>query len=442
MDSMETITFNLKPLVRHVTYHGKEYMVVPLTMLMPGVLNGSKGPLFYPEEEISRNSDAWNAIPIVVNHPTDPKTGEPVSARSPEVLADNEVGRVYYTKAGRGLGAEGWFDVSDTKRISTPVYNALKLGQKIELSTGLFTENELAPDGAVHNGKPYKHIARNYRPDHLAILPYQKGACGISDGCGVGVLTNTTGDRAMDREATVNWLTTNCDCWKADGSKETLNTLKDTQLETLKAGSEEAAEALRIAGEAKKGITIGHQEFKYDTTTNSFTVNNSSPTPSPKPTPATPTPSAPKPAPAPTPTPTPAPGPSPTPGAVTNEDKVTTPIVNETDWLAAAPESVRNTFLYAKSVEQRDKDALVARITANMDADARASMVEKLRVKSLVELNDWLLVSNSATPVPTQRPFYMPDTGYAPAAPVLNDENDILELPKMTYEPLVSKRKA
>jgi hypothetical protein len=32
-------------------------------------------------------------------------------------------------------------------------------------------------------------VARNYRPDHLAVLPDQRGACSLTDGCGVMVNT-------------------------------------------------------------------------------------------------------------------------------------------------------------------------------------------------------------------------------------------------------------
>ena len=52
----------------------------------------------------------------------------------------------------------------------------------MEVSTGLFTENE-----EVHGefrGKPYIAVARNYRPDHLAWLPDQIGACSLAAGCG------------------------------------------------------------------------------------------------------------------------------------------------------------------------------------------------------------------------------------------------------------------
>jgi hypothetical protein len=81
--------------------------------------------------------------------------------------------------------AEGWFDIEKTKKIDPRVFNALEKGNKLELSTGLDTDNIPAAIGAAWNGRNYTHVARNYRPDHLAILPDQIGACSISDGCGV-----------------------------------------------------------------------------------------------------------------------------------------------------------------------------------------------------------------------------------------------------------------
>lgn len=63
--------------------------------------------------------------------------------------------------------------------------DALEAGRPMELSTGLFTQNEPAPAGATFNGRPYDYVARNYRPDHLAVLPDQIGACSLADGCGV-----------------------------------------------------------------------------------------------------------------------------------------------------------------------------------------------------------------------------------------------------------------
>jgi hypothetical protein len=53
----------------------------------------------------------------------------------------------------------------------------------IEVSTGLFTDDEIK--SGKWNSEEYLAIARNYRPDHLALLPAAVGACSAEDGCGM-----------------------------------------------------------------------------------------------------------------------------------------------------------------------------------------------------------------------------------------------------------------
>lgn len=186
---METVTTNLAGKTRLATLRGRKYIVAPMTMLVPGVLNGSKGPLLYPEDEVRNNHEAWNNMPIVVYHPT--SDGRPVSARSPEVLDSSSVGMVLKSRIDNGrLKAEGWFDVEACRQVDPRVLSSLERGEPLELSTGLFTENKPAPLGATHNGRAYAYVARRYQPDHLAVLPDQTGACSLRDGC--GVLVNST----------------------------------------------------------------------------------------------------------------------------------------------------------------------------------------------------------------------------------------------------------
>lgn len=181
---METLLVNLSKQVRESKLNDRDYLVAPLTLIVPGVLNGSKGSLYYPPEEITRDPLVWNHIPIVVNHPQ--KDGVHVSARSPEILNDFSVGIILNAKiVDDKLVAEGWFDVDATKRVDERIYLSLAANWPIELSTGLFTTNEPAPEGATFNGKSYDFVARGYRPDHLAILPDTIGACSLADGCGV-----------------------------------------------------------------------------------------------------------------------------------------------------------------------------------------------------------------------------------------------------------------
>lgn len=185
--SLERLIANLSGRnVRRETLNGRNYLVAPMTLIVPGVLNGSRGPLYYPPEEISRDFGSWNNTPIVINHPHN-DLGMPVSARDPGVLEEFGVGYVFKARINNQgkLKAEGWFDEAKLLRMYKPIHNQLMAAKPIELSTGLFTDNELAANGSHYRGKAYTYIARNYRPDHLAILPETKGACSVSDGCGV-----------------------------------------------------------------------------------------------------------------------------------------------------------------------------------------------------------------------------------------------------------------
>lgn len=179
------------PRVERVVENGREYYVAPLTLIVPGVLNGSQGALYYPPEEIARNVSDWNGMPLVLGHPT--RMGYNVSfgdlddkERSKTILGEV---RNAHTNPHGSLKAQGWFDIENVRRISPQILNSLENHRPIELSTGLFTDNKEAPKGSVFNGRngprEYEYTAHNYRPDHLAILPNQVGACSVNDGCGV-----------------------------------------------------------------------------------------------------------------------------------------------------------------------------------------------------------------------------------------------------------------
>lgn len=180
---METLSVNVSGSVRREQLHGRNYLVAPVSLIVPGVLNGSKGPLLYPQEEVEKNPDAWNMMPLVVNHPT--KAGKPISARIPAILEEYSIGYVFNASVDGKLKAEAWFDEELTEAKEPRIKTWLETNTPFELSTGLFTTNDEAPEGSVHNGRPYKYTARNYRPDHLAVLPDQVGACSLNDGCGV-----------------------------------------------------------------------------------------------------------------------------------------------------------------------------------------------------------------------------------------------------------------
>lgn len=173
---------------REVVKNGRTYLVANMTIIVEGVLNGSQGALFYPRDEIRRSARDWDGTPILEYHPF--LAGENVSAHHPEIRK-KWLGHLrnskFISQNSHKLRTEGWFLKDRTAAKAPRVYNALMTGSAMELSTGLFTDNEPAPFGATYNGRSYEWVARNYRPDHLAILPDQVGACSNSDGCGLNV---------------------------------------------------------------------------------------------------------------------------------------------------------------------------------------------------------------------------------------------------------------
>lgn len=223
--------------VRRETFNGRDYLVAPMTLIVPGVLNGSEGPLYYPPEEIAKDCTAWNGMPIVVAHPV--RDGQNVSARDPAILNESGVGYVYRTTCNDKLAAEGWFDVEKTRAVDPRVLSALEQGRPMEISTGLFTENTPADKGATYNGTPYTHIARNYKPDHLAVLPDEQGACSVKDGCGL-LVNQSNGEIVMklntnQRKTIIDRMVKNCKCDKGKTplDKGILEKLPDAKLYAL-----------------------------------------------------------------------------------------------------------------------------------------------------------------------------------------------------------------
>lgn len=188
---MERLVATITENVKRQTIAGRTYLVAPVSMIVPGVLNGSKGALYYPHDEVAKNHGVWNNVPITYGHPYG-KNNEAVSARDPETLDKFQLGAVYNDRFENGKRvADAWFDESITKSKAPEVYAALNSGSPMEVSTGLFTDDEPAQNGSNHGGVAYQFIAKNYRPDHLAVLPNQRGACSIRDGCGLNTNQKT-----------------------------------------------------------------------------------------------------------------------------------------------------------------------------------------------------------------------------------------------------------
>ena len=168
--------------IRTETHQGKKHLVVPVIMMVEGVHNGSHGPLLHLAEDLGRFPESWNGMPISIEHPEE---GDHfVSANSPNVIDRQTVGRVYNTQIMDGkLKAEAWIEEEKINQISPVALGYIRQGRPLDVSVGVFTEDEMIP--GVWNSEPYDGIAKNHRPDHLALLPGGQGACSWQDGCGI-----------------------------------------------------------------------------------------------------------------------------------------------------------------------------------------------------------------------------------------------------------------
>lgn len=189
---MDTITRNLithrtstsAPILRRETLDGREYLVAPVILIREQVLNG----ILTLREEITRFVDSWNDIPVPVSHPTD-SSGQYILAKSPDVIRDRVIGRLFNAVWDDEIGAlrsEMWLDVQKCHDLGGQALQVLKdveAGRLVEVSTGYMANTEEI--SGEFNGVPYTAVARDIHPDHLAVLPNEIGACSVRDGCGV-----------------------------------------------------------------------------------------------------------------------------------------------------------------------------------------------------------------------------------------------------------------
>lgn len=175
---------------------GREHLVVPTVMLTVGVFHGSRGPVLYEAEELRRSVPQWNGKPVVVYHPDMYGDG---SASNPRVFNRQKVGVLFNAAFdGKRLKAEAWLDVKRLEAVDPRVLRSLRDHRIMEVSTGLYFDDQGLAGNA--DGKWYDETARGIRPDHLAILPDQIGACSIDDGA--GLLRN---DRNVQALAPLTW---------------------------------------------------------------------------------------------------------------------------------------------------------------------------------------------------------------------------------------------
>lgn len=179
-NNSHSIVANMSQLIEKKVLDGREYLVCPAVLITEGVHNG----VFYPAEELAKFPEAWNGRPVPVYHPM--MSGKPITANSPEVIEMQVVGQLFNTRFEDGkLKADVWIDIIKAKTNHPEILSKIYQNANIEVSTGLFTEDEKLNEEKNWNGEKYSIIARNYRPDHLALLPNGIGSCSWADGAGM-----------------------------------------------------------------------------------------------------------------------------------------------------------------------------------------------------------------------------------------------------------------
>jgi len=269
---MEKIVTNLGS-VRREVLDGKAYLVAPVTMIVPGVLNGSQGAIFYSPEELKRSVANWNGLPIVVEHPSDGG-----SARRPEVLAKQGVGKVFNAQIkDNKLVAEAFFDTDQALQTNPRILFNLGARRKMELSTGLQGDIEKIEE-QQYNGVTYQSVIKNLRPDHLAVLLESEGACSLKDGCGVlnknGSHKETSKMDPEEKKAMVDTLIANHCCWDEE-DREVLNAMSDEKLKSFSDELDKQQQREAVHNAAIKGFTdpggsshvFNEKEKKWETKT-------------------------------------------------------------------------------------------------------------------------------------------------------------------------------
>ena len=180
--------------IRTETFMGRTHLVAPVVLMVPGVHRGSAGPVLYTANELGKFAAAWNGRPVPVFHPEE--DGNFISCNEPEVIERQSVGWLFNTRFAEGkLRGEIWVDEERATAISPTALEYLKSQRPMDVSTGLFSD-QVSTQG-VFKGEAYERVAKNLRPDHLALLPGGRGACSWEDGCGVRV-NEKGGDNVTD----------------------------------------------------------------------------------------------------------------------------------------------------------------------------------------------------------------------------------------------------
>lgn len=168
---------------------GREFLVVPATLVRNQVLNNNLGRTLLPEEAMTQEwAETFNGAPVLIDHPT--RQGQPITGRDPAIINEMGIGFVFHSRIAQKddvatVQAKVYIDpdradeVGDLETILEKIEN----GEPVELSTGFPVMAE--ERSGVHNGEEYDLVLYPKGADHLAVFAEKRGACSVEDGCGV-----------------------------------------------------------------------------------------------------------------------------------------------------------------------------------------------------------------------------------------------------------------
>jgi hypothetical protein len=194
---------------KEITQNGVTYLVVPGVPIREQVLNN----YLVPGDEIAHFVGAWNGIPVTVGHPK--QNNGTANVPNPDVPVIGTLFNCAWDGEENKLTAEYWIDeakASETIAGQGIVAN-IRAGKALETSTGYWADEETT--SGVFANRAYDLIHRNLRPDHVAILIGEEGACSLKDGCGVN--RNCSGCTKMKTEPVDSSVST-CPCGNGQDS--------------------------------------------------------------------------------------------------------------------------------------------------------------------------------------------------------------------------------
>jgi hypothetical protein len=176
---------------KYIEYEGRDTIIVPIVLLRQTVVND----VYIDKSELVPQS--WDGVPVTLNHPA--KDGQFVSANQPDILTKYCIGRIFNSKLkGDKLTGEAWLDVEKVNAIMPELITMIEAGKNIDVSTGYFCSDERAK--GTYAGKSYNVKSHDLKPNHLAILPNEEGACNWADGCGIRANEGNTMAKDKDNE--------------------------------------------------------------------------------------------------------------------------------------------------------------------------------------------------------------------------------------------------